>query len=289
MLEPMVLGTAIKTKVPLERMAYVLERCPVCGEAIKAKVGEKFIDPRDGKVKDRVWAGRIIYPICACEAKIRDDREAGRYDEERQYKILENRRRCFKDTKTASSTFNFDARRGSDVSKAARAYIEHFAELREKGQGLLLYGPVGVGKSFYAACVCNELLDRGYVCLFADMNQLIDMVDGDFQGKQERLDSLKDFDLIVIDDFGKERRGGYMDEQIIDIMDKIYENYIPLIVTTNMEPAEMIADDDLFYQRVYSRIIENCTPVKVEAKNQRYVAAQKNRQQMLNLVKGAEA
>ena len=93
----------------------------------------------------------------------------------------------------------------------------------------------------------------------------------------------------MIDDFGKERRGGYMDEQIIDIMDKIYENYIPLIVTTNMEPAEMIADDDLFYQRVYSRIIENCTPVKVEAKNQRYIAAQKNRQQMLNLVKGDEA
>lgn len=285
MLEPLVLGAALKEKVPLEKMAYILECCPVCGDAIKAKVGEKFIDPRDGKLKDRVWAGRIIYPICKCEAKIRDEREAGHVDEERRLEILANRRRCFKDAKTASSTFNFDARRGSDVSKAARAYIEHFAELREKGQGLLLYGPVGVGKSFYAACVCNELLDRGYVCLFADMNQLIDMVDGEFQGKQERLDSLKDFDLIVIDDFGKERRGGYMDEQIIDIMDKIYENYIPLIVTTNLLPAEMISDSDLFYQRVYSRIIENCTPVKVEAQNQRYIAAQKNRQQMLDLVK----
>lgn len=262
----------------LEDVAEVLERCPVCGDAIKAKV-------KPGHAME----GRLITPICQCEARIREEREAGRYDEARKYEILENRRRCFKDTKTASSTFKFDARRGSEVSKVIRTYTEHFGDMNGKGQGLLLYGPVGVGKSFYAACVCNELLDRGYVCLFADMNQLIDMVDGDFQGKQERLDSLKDFDLIVIDDFGKERRGGYMDEQIIDIMDKIYENYIPLIVTTNLLPAEMISDSDLFYQRVYSRIIENCTPVKVEAKNQRYVAAQKNRQQMLNLVKGAEA
>ena len=35
-----------------------------------------------------------------------------------------------------------------------------FDEMYRNNQGLLLYGPVGTGKSYAAACIANELLNQ---------------------------------------------------------------------------------------------------------------------------------
>ena len=49
--------------------------------------------------------------------------------------------------------------------KKARAYVEHWDEAYRNNTGLLLFGDVGTGKSFFAGCIANALLDREFQCL----------------------------------------------------------------------------------------------------------------------------
>lgn len=42
----------------------------------------------------------------------------------------------------------------------ARAYVENWKEAYKNNTGLLLFGDVGTGKSFFAGCIANALLDR---------------------------------------------------------------------------------------------------------------------------------
>ncbi len=44
--------------------------------------------------------------------------------------------------------------------KKARAYVAHWNEAYLYNTGLLLFGDVGTGKSFFAGCIANALLDQ---------------------------------------------------------------------------------------------------------------------------------
>ncbi len=42
----------------------------------------------------------------------------------------------------------------------AHAYVENWKEAYKSNIGLLLFGDVGTGKSFFAGCIANALLDQ---------------------------------------------------------------------------------------------------------------------------------
>ena len=59
------------------------------------------------------------------------------------------------------------------------------------------------------------------------------------------LDSLGDYDLLIIDDLGVERNTEYAMEQIFSIIDSRYYSGKPLIVTTNLKLDELKHPPDL--------------------------------------------
>ena len=56
------------------------------------------------------------------------------------------------------------------VMEKAHAYVEHWKEAYRDNTGLLLFGDVGTGKSFFAGCIANALLDRDVPVLFSGKN-----------------------------------------------------------------------------------------------------------------------
>ena len=89
------------------------------------------------------------------------------------------------------------------------------------------------------------------------------------EGKQEYMDSLDKFDLIVIDDLASERDTEYMGEMVQSIIDARYRAGKPLIVTTNLTSAELKRPSDIRKERIYSRLFEMCIPVEVIGKDRR--------------------
>lgn len=64
---------------------------------------------------------------------------------------------CFKD-KTMYD-WNFDHDDGTvSLMKLARKYVDSFPEMIHKSAGLLLWGDVGTGKTYMAACIANALI-----------------------------------------------------------------------------------------------------------------------------------
>ena len=148
-------------------------------------------------------------------------------------------------------------------------YVDNFAEMRKRGKGLLFYGEVGTGKTFYAACIANALIDRGYPCLMTDFPRLEKTISEMLEGKQEYIDGLNKFPLLVIDDLSRERDTSYMNEIVQDVINARYQAGLPTIFTTNLTKEEISHPKDISKQRPYSRLLEMCFPVKVEGKDRR--------------------
>ena len=45
--------------------------------------------------------------------------------------------------------------------KLAHNYVDNWEKMKSNSSGLLLWGDVGTGKSFFAGCIANALLEKG--------------------------------------------------------------------------------------------------------------------------------
>ena len=74
----------------------------------------------------------------------------------------------------------------------------------EDNQGLLLWGPVGTGKSYAAAVIANELLDRRTSVVMTSFIKILKEV-GTFDDDNGKIEKMNQSKLLIIDDLGAER------------------------------------------------------------------------------------
>ena len=248
-------------------------------DAIKKNEGDYFNDegllvcgkchtPKQTKVE---IFGRVRTPmcLCKCETEKRDLEEAEHKRQQFLLRVKELRKMGFPDSEMEKWTFDHDDRSNEKLSTLARNYVEHFSEMKDKGKGLLLFGTVGTGKTFMSACIANALIDKGYPCMVTNFARLTNTIGGMFEGKQEYLDSLNRFALLVIDDLASERDTEYMGEIVQNIIDARYRSGKPIIITTNLTSDELKSPAETRKQRIYSRLFEMCIPFEVKGKDRR--------------------
>ncbi len=208
---------------------------------------------------------RIVRCICDCVKK----EIAARKERERQEELERMRRVCFSETNMATWNFANDDMSNPRISKAMQNYADQFADFKRESKGLLLYGTVGTGKSYYAACIANKLIDNGYRVLMTNFARLTNAIQGKFEGKQELIDNLNRYSLLIIDDLGAERKSEYMQELVFNIIDSRYRSGLPFIVTTNLTAEEIKKPQEIGYSRIYDRILERCFPVEISGSSRR--------------------
>lgn len=212
---------------------------------------------------------RKVPIMCKCRQEKLDREEAEFKRREEAQRIMRLRLNCFHSEDDANCTFALDDRRDVKVSNALQLYADNFAENRKINLGLLLHGPVGTGKTFYAACIANRLLDAGYTVEMTSFTRIVNTMQGMYEGKQAYIDLLMRRDLLIIDDLGVERESEFMQEQVTAIIDARYKSKRPLIITTNIDLEEIKRPKNLTYRRMYDRLLEICHPVKVDGKSRR--------------------
>lgn len=246
----------ISARVPSSENEYMGEDgllyCGICKKNVQTKI--KFL----GKEK-------TVRCICDCKRKELEAFE----EKERQQEKERKRRSCFAETNMAAWTFENDDRKNAKISDAMIRYADQFRDFRKMGKGLLLYGSVGTGKTYYSACIANKLIDDGYSVIMTNFARLTNTIQGKFDGKQEYIDSLNRYSLLIIDDLGAERKSEFMQEMVFNIIDSRYRSGLPFIITTNLTAEEIKKNQDIGYSRIYDRILERCFPVAVTGDSRR--------------------
>lgn len=224
------------------------------------------------------FLGEMKVLNCACKCSVeRNKREAEEQRKRARMQYLDGMRRTgFPDAEMRKWTFRNDDGGNSKIIEIARKYVENFDAMRSQGTGLLLYGNVGCGKSFAAACIANALIDRGTPCMMTNFSRIINRLQESFDGRQKYIDNLSRFDLLVIDDMAVERNSEYVWENIMNIVDSRYRSGLPLIVTTNLTIGELADPSDIRRQRVYSRLKEMCVPIEVTGADRRTRKMERN-------------
>lgn len=252
--------------------------------AAHAETGTEYL-AEDGLLHCKVCGGQrqtvITLPFpgavpkvvrCWCNCPTEYDRFKQRQQEE---KIARRRRVCFStsvDFQGCTFVEADDKQGAPEATQAARAYAVRFGEYLRSGKGLLLYGGVGTGKSFLAACIANAVIDRGYSARMTSLSTIADEM-WSADSKAEYLDELCNYGLVVLDDLGVERKTHYMLEMIYKIVNARYTAGMPVIITTNLTPQELSKPADIGYARIYDRILEMCLPVRVDGKSRRRESA----------------
>lgn len=212
---------------------------------------------------------RTPFCLCKCAAEKRDREEAERKRIEFMKNIKQMRRDGFPDMEMQKWTFENDDRSNPKISQIALNYVANFDTMKERGKGLLLYGTVGTGKTYISACIANALIDKGRPCLVTNFARLVNTISGMYAGKQEYIDGLNQFDLLVIDDLASERDTAYMNEYVQNVIDSRYRAGLPTIITTNLTAQELKHPQEIEKQRIYSRLFEMCIPIEVEGADRR--------------------
>ena len=113
------------------------------------------------------------------------------------------------------------------------------------------------GKTFAAACIANQLIDRGIPAMITSFPRILSAG----YDKQDIIDQMRYYPLLVIDDLGAERNSDYALETVYMVIDERYKSKKPLIVTTNLTLDEICNPKNMAYQRIYDRVLEMCAPL----------------------------
>ena len=215
--------------------------------------------------------------VCACQEVLINQKREAEEKEKRMESIRRKKAQGLQDRYLYDYTFANDNGQNPLMEKA-RGYVEHWWDAYKKNTGLLLFGNVGTGKSFFAGCIANALLEQNVPVLMTNFPTILSRLTGLFG--EERLafiDSLAQYDLLIIDDLGVERSSEYAMEQVYLVVDCRYRSKKPIIITTNLTLAEMKNPPDLAHARIYDRILERCAPILFGGKNFRKESAKETK------------
>lgn len=227
--------------------------CPDCGDPLFNVI--RFID---GETGDPV--SLCLRAACSCERRKAEEEERQFEAQQRRQRSRRMRQRCLPDDRLHKFTFDVDDSADSQASEMCRRYVSRWELVTEKGYGLLIHGPVGTGKTFYAACIVNSLIDKGIAAELTTITRILNTIA--IEDRDVELARLNRLPLIVIDDLGAERQTDYSRELAFTIVDERVKAKKPMIVTTNLPVAEMLKVEDIGLLRIYERVLEAC-PIRV--------------------------
>ena len=245
-----------------------------CGKCHTAKQFHMDAPPLEGH----------LFPCpCRCEQE-RIDRELAEQEVRRhQQAVADLKRWGFTDPAMRKWTFTNDNGRCRQM-KRAHFYVEHWDIMQDENIGYLLWGGVGTGKSYFAGCIANAMMEMEIPVRMTNFALILNDLTASFEGRNEYIANLCRAPLLIIDDFGMERNTEYGLEQVYNVIDSRYRSRRPLIVTTNIPLHDLQHPQDTAHARIYDRLLEMCAPIRFSGETFRKATAQDKLARLKNLM-----
>lgn len=164
--------------------------------------------------------------------------------------------------------FDFTADPGIPAAK-----IRDLAALEwvRQGRHVIIYGPVGAGKTHIATALGRASVHAAYQCRFITTSRMLaDLSGGRADGSWEK--RLRDYvrpDLLILDDFGmREFTAGQADDLYEVIASRLERS---IVVTTNREPSDWypLFPNPVVAESLLDRLVNSAYELKMDASSYR--------------------
>ena len=166
-------------------------------------------------------------------------------------------------------------------------YLKAYALIKEWSinptKGLYFYGGFGVGKTYLAACISNGFARNGKTVAFINSSEFCNEMRMNWNQNdylQDAIRTLKNVDLLVVDDIGSEIVTNWVrDELLFPIFDDRMGNHKLTIFTSNYNYDELLnhfmynnkgEKDEINALRLMERVKSMSTLVQIKGKNRRF-------------------
>lgn len=159
---------------------------------------------------------------------------------------------------------------GTTYYESARYCLEasqrFVATYRHKthGRGLLIFGPVGSGKTFLAAAIANALIASGKEVLFTVVPDLLDAIRATYDRRPqdssytelELIDIARKAAILILDDLGAHNYTEWTCNKIYSLINYRIINELPTVITSNLDLKTL---EDYLGERTTSRLVQLCS------------------------------
>lgn len=250
--------TRLATRDNRQEGDYIEGGYLMCGKCHTRKQYKTHFPTGDGGTVER-----LVPVVCQCEKEEREAEARAIKRQEFNDRMGKLRRDGIADPAYLGNTFERDDRRNPKFSDACTRYVDSWPEMKEHNIGMLFYGSVGTGKTFYACAIANALLSRCVPACVTNLPRILNQLQSMSDERQSIIDKLQRYQLLAIDDLGVERGTSYAAEQVYNIIDTRARAGLPLIITTNLTMQELENPENIQYQRIYDRVLEMC-PIRIK-------------------------
>ena len=136
----------------------------------------------------------------------------------------------------------------------------------QNGQNIVISGPTGVGKSYLACAIGNNICRNGYTTQFYRINTLIEKftlerAKGTYLNFIKRLTTAS---VLILDDFGIKPLQAHQYQDLYDVIDERGPDKT-LIITTQLptENWNEVIDDPVTCEAITDRVTANCIRIKM--------------------------
>ena len=147
--------------------------------------------------KQAALFGRDRHPAeCDCQKAQRLEREAAEQRRKHLDTVEDLKRRGFTNPTMQEWTFANDNGKCPQM-EIAHFYVEHWEIMREENIGYLLWGKVGTGKSHFAGCIANALMEQEVAVRMTNFSAILNDLTASFEGRNEYIERLCRFPLLT--------------------------------------------------------------------------------------------
>jgi DNA replication protein DnaC len=142
--------------------------------------------------------------------------------------------------------------------RAVEAYSSNLRHRYEAGEGLVLLGPPGLGKTLALCAIVNAACDAMHGPVYAVWPDVLAKLKSGFGGsrddpRRDAVERLRDAPLLALDELGVKGATDFDHSELFALVDYRYREALPTLVAANATPGNFAA---VVGERIADRLLE---------------------------------